>query len=227
MSRTQIGDGTTINKTLPVVIDGSTPYSSISMWQWSTLGITAAGVLKSWGYNNFGQLGDTTFTDKTSPVVVNAGTSFSKVLINGSTTCALVAVTNVLKCWGQNSVGEVGNGMAVIHVSTPTVIDGGTPYLSMAPWYNSAGVTTAGVLKGWGENTYGQVGNNTTSIAYAPLVSDPGFTYTSVQTGANVACGLTTAGVLKCWGKNDQSTTGDGSDIYRNLPRSIRAWLNP
>ena len=70
-----------------------------------------------WGGNFFGQLGDATKTDRHRPTIVKApagGASLSKVtsIIAGPiATCATITGGGA-RCWGFNSGGQFGNGLA-------------------------------------------------------------------------------------------------------------------
>src|SRR5439155_23152241 len=53
-----LGDGTTADRTTPVVVIGVMTFETVSAADAYTCGITAAGSAYCWGYNAQGQLGD-------------------------------------------------------------------------------------------------------------------------------------------------------------------------
>src|SRR2546423_9352186 len=68
------------------------------------------GTVACWGLNYEGQLGDGTSVDRTSPVpVVNLGQAIS-IAAGEFHTCAILGASGTVRCWGDNSVGQLGNG---------------------------------------------------------------------------------------------------------------------
>ena len=75
--------------------------------------------VKCWGFNYYGQLGNNSMVDSKTPVTVHASVSDATPLsdvVSISTsnfhTCALL-LAGTMKCWGNNSYGQLGNGTTV------------------------------------------------------------------------------------------------------------------
>ena len=66
----ELGDGTTTNRSSPVLVMGGVSFAAVSAGGAHTCGVTAGGAVYCWGLNSSGQLGDGTTTDRSSPVLV-------------------------------------------------------------------------------------------------------------------------------------------------------------
>jgi len=214
----ELADGTTTAKYNPVIIDAGTTYSMVSA-NFNVCAITTSGVLKCWGYNAYGQVGDGTTVTKTSPVTIDVGTSYSYVSTSGYTTCAITTIGGVLKCWGYNLSGALGNGTTT-NSNTPIIINSGTAYSSVATTIlNSCGITTVGALRCWGNNLKGQVGNGSTTATLVPVTIAG--TYSKVSMGSQITCALNSTNDLYCWGNNATGDVGDGTLVNKLSPTLI------
>lgn len=216
----QLGNASTGNQTSPALIDSGTTYSKISLGSYHSCGVTSGGVLKCWGYNNYGQVGDASTTNRNSPTIIDSGTVYVNVFSGGGnndgTTCAITN-TGVLKCWGRNDNGQIGNG-TLTTVTSPSIIDSGTTYSKISSsGVHTCGILTNGSLKCWGYNVSGQVGDNTQSNRSTPVLIDSGVSYSDIAAGSYFStCGITTSGALKCWGNSGHYQMASGTKY--NLP---------
>ena len=70
----------------------------------------SAGAAKCWGNNGFGSLGNDSNTSSSVPVDVSGLSSgVASISAGGGHTCAVTGAS-VLKCWGENFWGQVGDG---------------------------------------------------------------------------------------------------------------------
>lgn len=75
-----------------------------------TCAITAVGNVACWGSNAYGQLGDGSSSDNNAPVnVQNLGPGIRALSAGSRHTCALNTTGSAL-CWGDNSLGQLGDG---------------------------------------------------------------------------------------------------------------------
>src|SRR6266571_3605473 len=114
----QLGDGTTVDSTTPVVVSGLAGATSFSGGGSHTCALLSDGTVKCWGSNYEGQLGNATTVDSTTPVVVSGLAGATAIAARGFHTCALLSGGTV-KCWGS----AAGNG-TFDNSATPVVVSG-------------------------------------------------------------------------------------------------------
>jgi alpha-tubulin suppressor-like RCC1 family protein len=222
----QVGDGTTARRFSPVdVIDFTTGAAGVAAGYRHTCALTTAGGLKCWGDNYNGQLGDGTTTSRSVPADVTGLAAGADIVASGyNHACALTSAGG-LKCWGDNAVGQLGNGITTARRYTPVDVTGLTEGVAAAAagHYHTCAITSAGGLKCWGENwRWGQVGDGTTTNRYAP-VDVTGLTegVAAVAPGNGHTCALIAGGGLKCWGWNLFGQLGDGTETDRYTPVDV------
>ncbi len=223
-----LADPAVVSAPLFIPMDLGVKYSDISVGNNHMCGITQAGPLKCWGRNvSFGSVGNgSTVLNRTTPDIIDPGVNYSKISAKGYTTCGITSA-GVLKCWGHNSNGQLGDGTTSVR-SSPVVVDVGVSYSQVVVGsnYHTCGITTSGDLKCWGLNTSGQLGDNTLIDRWTPTLVDAGTKYSAVYLGSSFTCGITTAGVLKCWGVNSSGQLGDGTAVSKSIPVVIDAGVS-
>jgi alpha-tubulin suppressor-like RCC1 family protein len=73
--------------------------------------LASTGGVQCWGSNGNGQLGDGTTTDRHVPTsVVGLSSGVAAIAAGYGHTCALLASTGGVQCWGLNNYGQLGDG---------------------------------------------------------------------------------------------------------------------
>ena len=186
----ELGDGTTVNRLLPVQVKGVngvgtlTDISRIAGGYEHALALRTDGLtLYSWGNNGSGQLGVGTLPPSSSyPVVVSRNTSIAAISVGPGASHNLELRTGgTVFAWGDGNSGELGQGNGTTNLAnqlTPVQVKNaaGSGFLAGAAEVSGGGHhslvrigsgSTATVLA-FGDNTRGQLGNPTYTGCRSP-----------------------------------------------------------
>jgi alpha-tubulin suppressor-like RCC1 family protein len=107
----QLGDNTNTDHWIPADVSGLTSgVKAISAGWYYTCALMEAGGVKCWGSNLRGQLGDWSNEDRWTPVDVwELSGGIAAISAGGYHTCVLMT-NGGIKCWGDNSNGQLGDG---------------------------------------------------------------------------------------------------------------------
>lgn len=220
----QLGDGTTTVRLTPVDVTSlSSGMISVSAGVNHTCAITQTGGVKCWGANWEGQLGDGTTTGHLTPVNVTGLSSGVAAIAAGyGHTCALT-LTGAVKCWGMNSIGQLGDGTTIGRL-TPVDVTGLSSGVTAIAAGNShiCALLLAGGVKCWGWNGTGQLGDGSTTTRLAPVdVAGLSSGVAAISLGSAHTCAITQAGGVKCWGYNTNGQLGDGTTTGSLTPVDV------
>ncbi len=133
-------------------------------------------------------------------------------------TCAITA-TGGVKCWGDNSKGELGNGTnnpSLVPVDVKGLKSG---VISLATGQKfTCALTSARTVKCWGKGDYGQLGIKTNVDSPVPVDVQNITDVTSIAAGCKHMCASTTSGHVRCWGWNDMGQIGNNTNANQTLP---------
>ena len=191
------------------------------------------GTVRCWGFNEQGALGTGTLDtigDDESPSSI-APLVFDSAAVEVQTglrhTCVRLESGEV-KCWGQNTRGELGLG----HVDPVTTATAGGPVSLGGPVADIAvsgghgcALLESGDLRCWGDaglgrlgygNSSNDVGDDELPSSQPPLPLDVGL-IRAVEVGNSFSCALVDAGEVICWGANTSGQIAQpGVDFFGN-----------
>ncbi|MBO9664231.1 hypothetical protein [Dokdonella sp.] len=218
----QLGDATTTDRLAPVDVTALVePVTAIAVGGNHTCGLTVAGRIQCWGFNQYGQLGDGTTAEASTAVdVVGLSSAVTSITAGRRHSCALTSA-GAVKCWGSNERGQLGDGGTTDSPQPVDVVGLQSGVVAVAAnGYGTCVVTSAGAAKCWGDNTYGQVGDGTTNEAHVPVeVAGLGTGVSEIATAETHACARLSDGRVKCWGV---APLGDGTQDDSFVPVDVQ-----
>ena len=176
-----------------------------------------------------------TATPVSGSLMVAAGHNYS---------CA-VLTSGAVKCWGENSVGQLGLGNTATYGNTPSSIGSGLPTVDIGQTvkYIAAGEhnTTCAIRADdrtvcWGNGSGYLSGTGVLNVTIGNQSGEMGSALTPVDFGSSYAvtlsegddhiCALLASGAVKCWGHNSEGQLGingtdnfgDSSELGANWP---------
>ncbi len=229
----QLGDGASLIQATSY--DPGESYQSVAVGYGHHCAINSNGELICWGSNTLGQMGEGASSsqyERTLLKQIDTGVTYRHVSTSKgyagwsqAHTCG-VTISGILKCWGTNEGGQLGDGTDTDRLN-PTVVDSSTRYHMVETGFaHTCGITDTGVLKCWGYNWSGQLGDGTQTERLVPVVIDSGTKYKSLSLATEQSCGVTSTGVLKCWGENWAGQIGDGTQVDKLSPTVIDSGTN-
>ena len=220
----QLGDSTLTLRTLPVAVPFTPPFGGAfnqpALGESHTCAATSVAELYCWGSDSSGQLGIGSQNDRrVFPTLVSGGFSFALVTAGRAHTCAQIAGTTEVYCWGANDRGQVGDSTNTLRTA-PVHIAGGIDLNAPTAGrdHTCALAYATGLAYCWGDNTFGQLGDSSTTARNAPVPVAGGHTFNHISAGGDHTCGVTNALELYCWGENSYGQLGDSTTTQRITP---------
>jgi len=225
----QLGDGTTSNRSTPILASGLTGVTAVASGQAHSLALLSDGTVRAWGWNSSGQLGNGTTTDSHVPVAVNGLTGVVGLAAGSNHNLAILSDGSV-RTWGENFQGQLGNGSNA-NSTTPVAPNGlGSPgprwSLRFPPptvvavaggIAHSLALLADGTVRAWGHNGWGQLGNGTTTNSNIPVTVSGLSGIVAIAAGGYHNLALRSDGTVWTWGYNGFGELGNGSNAGLSL----------
>jgi alpha-tubulin suppressor-like RCC1 family protein len=186
----------------------------MALGSYHTVAVLSNGTVVAWGRNQKGQVtGDgTTTTSPVGPTVVQGITNVKKAAASYYTTCLLLN-DGTVKCAGQDSYAELGNGDPKSDSKTFVDVVGITDAVDIsAGHHHFCVVLSDATMKCWGRNNQRQLGDNTNTDSTEPVICRDVTDAVSVRLGAETTCYLTQEGTIFCWGDCQAHRCGNGNE---------------
>ncbi|MSQ23289.1 MAG: hypothetical protein EXR58_01870 [Chloroflexi bacterium] len=177
-----------------------------------------------WGAGTNGQLGDGTQTDQLVPIGIPGLDGVLRMEAGGigprSFSLAVKRDGSVWG-WGNNSLGQLGNGSTVDQPSPVQVPDLAGVVTISAGGHHSLALKSDGTVWAWGYNDSGQLGDGTTINRQSPVQVLDLTDVTALAAGDQHSLALKSDGTIWGWGANTYGALGDGTGDGRSTPAPI------
>ena len=212
----QLGDGTTGNRATPVDVVGVTGrVAAVSAASTHNCALTAAGGVKCWGSNRYGQVGRGSFASEVQKIpgyVIGLESGVAEVSSGGLHSC-VVMTSGRVKCWGSNRLAHLGDGTSRDNSSPVDVVGLSLEMTSVAAGYShTCSLSFRGGVFCWGFVS-GLLGYEWSKIppssvqcgkfrCYTPAklvgINEP---MSAISGGSVSMCALMSAGGIQCAGQ--------------------------
>lgn len=225
----QLGNGSTIASFTPVAVQNMTPNPKQIVSHNNHTCAIGNTTIVCWGENTSGQLGNGNWANQTVAVPVkDLSESILAIAAGGFHTCvATSSTTNNLLCVGENSYGQLGNGVTTqIHIPIPiAALSTGIEHASSGATHSCVGYSNT--VNCWGSNGFGQLGDGSTE---STTMANKSITFDNkihqLAASAGFTCVVTVKGSVQCWGSNLYGELGNETTTNALAPALVKGLTN-
>ena len=233
-----LGDGTMTSSLVPEEVDGITTANGLASDGYGYCARLISGGVDCWGDNTYGELGNGTtsgpeicgsYACSTDPVPVSGLTDVGSVAEGTFSYCAVLTSGRV-DCWGDNSIGQLGNGtvsgpetcMGEACSSSPSPVSGLSGVTSVtSSGYTYCAVLTTGAVDCWGSNADDELGNGSSTYSDIPVAAVGISHAVHLASDGSGFCAVLSTGGVDCWGDNSIGQLGNGSTTNSSVPVAV------
>ncbi len=146
-----------------------------------------------------------------------ASTSFDPNPANDSITLQTSLAQGPVVAWGDNGLGQLGDGTTTSRLTPVPVSLGGVIQVSAGRGHSLA-LKSDGTVWAWGFNGQGQLGDGTATNRLAPVQVSGLSSVVGIAAGGFHSLALKSDGTVWAWGSNDNGQLGDGTATNRLTP---------
>ena len=206
---------------LPNATEG-VPYSTILTGQGGALPYlwTSANLPAGLALSTAGVLSGTPTTAGTSTITVVVTDA------NGRAGSAVLALTVLpvprLWDWGDNGLGQLGNGSSMNYSRVPAEVSGLTGVTAVASCDSCTyALRSDGTVWAWGADDVGQLGNGSLTKSTVPVQVSGLTGVTAIAAAIGTGYALRSDGTVWSWGDNSHSKLGDKSATSSDVPVQV------
>src|SRR6266566_7361115 len=238
-----LGNGSMISST-PVVVSTGAALTAVSTGGFHACGVDGSHKVYCWGSNSRGELGDGTTMgpqqcsggqapcSTTPAAITGVGIDTFVTVSAGMFSSCAVSFAGTAFCWGDNQLGELGNGSTTSSPTpTPVVSPQGVSFVSVSltntfagdsTWHTCA-LASDGSAYCWGDDAFGELGSGTSQnqtcvnsgvvgpCSTIPIAVAGGISFRAISSGGDFTCGVDGLGSVYCWGANGVGQLGNGT----------------
>ncbi len=219
----QVGDGTTVNATLPKVVNLASVVQ-VGAGGRHTCARLTTGAVRCWGSGTSGQLGNGGTVNASAPAAAVANVVAIGLATGDAHNCAVLQ-TGEVRCWGDNASGQLGIG-TIVDKPTATLVPNLLGISKMAAGNRFTCAIGGTSLHCFGFNAGGQLGLGNTTQQLSPVLVPNLNDVMGVSAGTDAtlgghSCVVLAGGALRCFGANTRGELGNGDKVNQSTPQAI------
>ncbi|MCW5943134.1 MAG: hypothetical protein KIS66_12945 [Fimbriimonadaceae bacterium] len=217
----QLGDGTNSSRPTPVRVPGLASVIGLSAGGSHSLVLRSDGSVWAWGANAQGQLGDGTQGQDAPTPIATQGLADVRALAAGVAHSLAVRTGGTAWGWGDNEVGQLGDGTNSGPRTIPVTASGIAGAVAITGGIvHTLVLLSDGSVQAYGRNQYGQLGDGTNADRWTP-VTVSGLEGVVAIAASHHSLALRADGTVWAWGRNLYGQLGDGTTVERWTPARI------
>jgi alpha-tubulin suppressor-like RCC1 family protein len=222
----QLGNSTTTNSDLPVVVTGLGAVKKLAEDGQSAYAVLKTGTVDAWGDNQSGELGQGPSEHEQNESLVPEpvkGISGVTAIAAACHTAIARLSTGTVDVWGAGGGGQLAQGeKEESRALEPIPVKGLTEVKAVAAGCGSLyALKKNGTVMAWGDNEHGQLGNGGPPGYVKEPVAVKGLKGVSAIAAGRFFALALVKGTVKAWGEGNAGELGNGEATSSNVPGAV------